>query len=74
MVKSPPTNAGSEVKVAQSRPTLHDPMDYSLPGSSVGGILQARILLGAAFPLSRGSSQPRDRAQVSHIAGGFFTL
>ena len=70
MVKSPPTNAGSEVKVAQSRPTLHDPM----PGSSVGGILQARILLGVAFPLSRGSSQPRDRAQVSRIAGGFFTL
>ena len=37
------------------------------------GILQARILDWVAFPFSRGSSQPRDRTQVSHIAGGFFT-
>ena len=37
------------------------------------GILQARTLEWVAFPLSRGSSQPRDRFQVSHIAGGFFT-
>ena len=53
-----------EVKVAQFCLTLCDPMDY---------ILQARILEWVAFPFSRGSSQPRDRAQVSHIAGGFFT-
>ena len=46
-----------------------DPMDYSLPGSSVHGILQARILEWVAIPFSRGSSQPRDRAQVSCIAG-----
>ena len=37
------------------------------------GILQAGILGWVAFPFSRGSSQPRDRTQVSHIAGGFFT-
>ena len=39
----------------------------------VHGILQARILEWVAFPFSRGSSQPRDRTQVSLIAGGFFT-
>ena len=39
----------------------------------VHGILQARILEWVDFPFSRGSSQPRDRTQVSHIAGGFFT-
>ena len=38
------------------------------------GILQARILEWVAMPSSRGSSQPRDRNQVSHIAGGFFTI
>ena len=56
------------VKVAQSCLTLCYPMDYT-----VHGILQARILEWVAFPFSRGSSQPRDRTQVSHIAGGFFT-
>ena len=56
------------VKVAQSCPTLCDPMDYT-----VHGILQARILEWVAFLFSRGSSQPRDRTQVSHTAGGFFT-
>ena len=39
----------------------------------VHGILQARILEWVAVPFSRGSSQPRDQTQVSHIAGGFFT-
>ena len=39
---------------------------------TVHGILWARILEWAAFPFSRGSSQPRDQTQVSHIAGGFF--
>ena len=53
-----------EVKVAQSCLTLCDPMDYT-----VHGILQARILEWVAFPISRGSSQPRDRTQVSYIAG-----
>ena len=48
------------VLVAQSCPTLWDPMDYSLPGSPVHGILQARILEWVAISCSRGSSQPRD--------------
>ena len=39
----------------------------------VQGILQARILEWVAFPFSRGSFQPRDGTQISHIAGGFFT-
>ena len=47
---------------------------YSLPGSSVHGILQARILEWVAVPFSRGSSQPRDQTQVSCIASGFFTV
>ena len=54
-----------KVKVTQSCPTLYDPMDYGLPGSSVHGILQARILEWAAVPFSKGCSQPRDRTQVS---------
>ena len=48
-------------------------MNCSLPDSSVQGILQARILEWIAMPSSRGSSQPRDQTQVSHLAGGFFT-
>ena len=48
-------------------------MDYSPPGSSVHGILQAIILEWVAIPSSRGSSQPRDQTEISHIAGGFFT-
>jgi len=49
-------------------------MDCSLPGSSVYGILQARILEWVAIPFSRESSQPRDGTQVSRFAGGFFTV
>ena len=49
-------------------------MDCNPPGSSVHGISQAKILEGVATPSSRGSSQPRDRTQVSHIAAGFFTV
>ena len=56
------------LKFAQSCPTLYDLMDYT-----VHGILQARILKWVAFPFSRGFSQPRNRTQVSRIAGGFFT-
>ena len=44
-------------------------MVYSLPGSSVRGILQARVLEWVAVSFSRRSSQPRDRTRVSHIAG-----
>ena len=50
-----------------------DPMDYSPPGSSVHGILQARILEWVSISFSRGSSQPRNRAWVFCIAGRFFT-
>ena len=50
-----------------------DPMDYSLPGSSVHGILQARILEWVAISFSRGSSLPKNQTQVSCIAGRFFT-
>ena len=57
----------------QSCPILWDPMDCSLPDSSVHGILQARILEWVPVPSSRGSSQPRDQIQVSRISGRFFT-
>ena len=49
-------------------------MDCCLPGSSVHGILQARILERVAIPFSRGSSRPRDQTPISCIAGGFFTI
>ena len=52
---------------AQSCSTLCDPMDCSSPGSSVHGILQAKILKWVAIPFSKGSSQPRDRTQVSCV-------
>ena len=61
------------VLVAQSCPTLCDPMDCSPPGSSVHEIFQARILEWVAISFSRGSSQPRDWTQVSCTAGRFFT-
>ena len=67
----------SEVKwieVAQSCPTLCDPMDCSLPCSSVRGILRARILEWVAISFSRRSSQPRDWTWVSHILGRCFTI
>ena len=54
-------------------PTLCYSMDYSLPVSSVHGILQAKILEWVAISFSRGSSQPKNRTWVSCIAGRFFT-
>ena len=57
-----------KVKVTQSCLILCNLMDYT-----VCGILQARILEWVAVPSSRGSSQPRDRTQISRVAGGFFT-
>jgi len=62
----------SESEVAQSCPTLCNPMDCSPPGSSVHGISQARILEWVAISFSRGSSQPRVWAHLSCLAGGFF--
>ena len=60
--------------VTKSRLTLCDLMDCGPPGSSVHGILQARILEWVAMPSSRGSSRPRDRTCVSCTAGGFFPI
>ena len=63
--------------VAQLCPTLCDPMDCSLPGPSVHGIFQARILEQIAISYSRGSSRTRDQTHfscVSCITGGFFTI
>ena len=62
------------VLVAQLWLILCDPMDCSPPGSSICGILQARILEWVAIPFSRGSSQPRDRTLVSCTVGGLFTV
>ena len=55
-------------KSLQSCLTLCEPMDCSLPGSSVHGILQVRILEWVAMPSSRGSSQPRDQSLVSYVS------
>ena len=54
--------------------TFCNRMDCSPPGSSVHGIFQERILEQVAISYSKGSSQPRDQTQVSHIADGFFTM
>ena len=59
---------------AQSCPTLCNPMDYSPPGSSVHGILQAGVLEWVSIAFSRGSSQLRDWTWVSHIPGRCFNL
>ena len=69
-----PFNTESENEVAQSCPTLCDPIDCSLPGSSLHGILQARVLEWVAISFSRGSSQPRDWTWVSRIPGRFFNV
>ena len=63
-----------KVLVAQSCPTLCNPTDCSPPGSSVHGILQARILEGVAISFSKGSSWTRDWTQISCTAGRFFTV
>ena len=63
-------------KSLQARPTLCDPMDRSLPGSSVYGILQARILEWVAMPFSRGFFRLRMESMSlmsPALAGGFFT-
>ena len=57
-----------------SRSVVSDHMDYSLSGSSVHGIFQARVLEWIAISFSRGSSRPRNRTQVSSIAGRRFTI
>ena len=64
----------SESEVTQSCPTLRDPMDCSLPGSSVHGIFQAIVLKWIAISFSRGCSRRRDRTQVSCIIDRRFTI
>ena len=61
-------------EVAQLCPTLWDPMDCSIPGSSVHRIFQARVLEWVAISFSRESSQPSDQTQVSCIVGRRFTI
>ena len=63
-----------ENEAAQSCLTLCNPMDCSLPGSSLHGILQARVLEWVAISFSRGSSRPSDRTWVSCIPGRCFNL
>ena len=67
-----------KVLAAQLCLTLCDPVNCSLPGSSVHGILQVRVVEWVTIPFSTGSSQGllncRDWIQVSQIAGGFFTI
>ena len=58
--------------VTKTCPTFCDPMDCSLLGSSVHGILQARILEWVAISLFRGSFQPRDQTHISCFVSGFF--
>ena len=65
---SVPTMGFVGVQSLQLCITLSDPMDCSPPGSSVHGILQARILEWVALSPSRGSSPPRDRTCVSYVS------
>ena len=62
------------VLITQSCLTLCDPMDCSPPGSSVHGILWARIVEWIAIPFSRGFSRLRNQTPVFHIVGGFCTI
>ena len=61
-------------EVTQWCPTLCDPMNYSLPCSSVHVLFQARVLEWVAISFSRGSSLPRDRTRVSRVVGRRFTI
>ena len=61
-------------EVAQSCPTLCNPMDCSLPGSSVHGVFQAMVLEWIAISFSSGSSEPRDRTWVSCTVDRRFTV
>ena len=67
-------NSISPVLVTQSCLILCNPVDYSLPGSSVHGISQARILKWVAISFCRASCQPRDWTQVSRIASTLYHL
>ena len=58
----------AKMSAAQSCPSLWDPIDCSLPGSSVRGVLQATMLEWVAISFSRGTSPPRDRTWVSDVS------
>ena len=62
------------VKVTQLCPSVCDPIDSSPPVSFVHETLQARVLDWVAVPFSRGSSQPSNQTQVSHIVGRFLIV
>ena len=64
----------SESEVSQLCPTLWDITNCNLPGSSIHGTFQARVLVWVVISFSRGSSQPRDRTWVSCVAGRCFTI
>ena len=64
----------TRAKLLQLCLTVCDPIDYSPPGSSIHGILQARIMEWVAILFSRASSQPRDWTRVSRIAGRILTM
>ena len=70
----PTKSVEKQSDVAQSCPTLCDPMDGSLPGSSLHGIFQARIREWVAISFSRRSSPPRDQTWVSRMADRCFTV
>ena len=74
MTTLPECSNKSENEVAQLCPTLCDPIDCSLPGSSVHGIFQAKILEWVAISFSRISSQPRDWNWISRIVNRCFTI
>ena len=63
-----------ESEITQSYLTLCNPVDCSLPGFSVHGIFQAIVMEWIAISFSRGSSQPRERTQVSHIVDRCLTI
>ena len=73
-VKKQQLELDMEQQTTQSCPTLCDPMDSSLPSSSVHGIFQAIVLEWIAISFSRVSSQPRDRTWVSRIVDRCFTI
>ena len=64
----------SESEIAQSCRTLCDPMDSSLPGSSVHEIFQTIVLEWIAISFSRGSSHSKDRTRVSHVVDRHYRL
>ena len=66
--------AMKEGEVTQLCLTLCDPMNYSLSGSSIHGIFQARVLKWVAISFSRGSYRPKDQTWISSIAGRHFTI